>query len=95
MIRIAQLLCSQGHCFLAVAFDEETISDRDACHELGKVTARHTKVHGSACALCGSTSFKIEVGATKFKTLEKAMPHLTALQDQQLATRARLMSELN
>ncbi len=90
MIRIAQILCPRRHCFTAVAFDDEKVTQTDACLELGRSTAEHMKVHGSQCALCGSGDFTVEVVTTSFATMNQAMPALASCLADQLATRAYL-----
>ena len=55
--------------------------------------ARHTI--DRLCAICGATEFSIDVGETRFRTIEEATPHLLAAQHDQLVTQARLRAENN
>ena len=90
MIKIAQVLCPSRHCFMAVAFDGDQVSDTQAIDELKRQTGEHIAVHGSKCALCGSDEFRIEIGVTRFATMDEAMPVLASWEAAQLATRAYL-----
>jgi hypothetical protein len=87
VIRIAQLLCPQRHCFMAVAFDDAKATPTEACIELGRSATEHMARHGSSCALCGSDDFTVEVGVTRFATMAEAMPALASSMEAQLATR--------
>lgn len=90
MIKIAQLLCPQRHCFMAIAFDGKSTTDREASYLLAREAADHMRVHGSKCALCGSDDFTLEIGVTRFATMDEAMPVLASCEADQLATRAYL-----
>ncbi len=87
MILIAQLLCPLRHCFMAVAFDDENVTQADACIELGRSTAEHMQAHGSTCALCGSGDFTVEVEVTRWATMAEALPALASCMADQLALR--------
>ena len=90
MIKIAQLLCPQRHCFMAIAFDGATKTDAEGAHLLGKASYPHMVARGWKCALCGSMEYRVEVGETRFATMEEALPALQACEAAQLATRAYL-----
>ena len=90
MIKITQLLCPSRHCFMAVAFDSAVTTDAEARGLLRFKAGEHMDLHGEECALCGSADFTIEIGRTRFQTMEEAMPVLRAAEAAQLATRAYL-----
>jgi hypothetical protein len=93
MIKLAQLLCPQRHCFMAVAFDAAEVTEADACIQLRRSTAKLGRLsHGSTCALCGSRDFSVAIGATRFATMDEAMPRLVASMAAQLATRSAVIS---
>jgi hypothetical protein len=92
VIKIAQLLCPSRHCFMAVAFDGDMVTEADATCQLNLSAREHMEAYGPACALCGSVDFKIEIGVTRFAAMDEAMPVLAACEAAQLAARAYLAS---
>jgi hypothetical protein len=93
MIHILQLLCPQRHCFVAVVWDDTTMSEPSAHEELGKATRVALGDRGAAalvCALCGSTQFHPDDGITRWKTMAEAAPFVKACEAAQLLTRELL-----
>lgn len=90
MIKIAQLLCPSRHCFMAIAFDGADRTDDEGARLLGEASYQHMVRNGWKCALCGSMEYKIEIGETRFATMEQALPAIRACETDQLATRAYL-----
>jgi hypothetical protein len=97
MIRIAQLLCPQRHCILALAFDDRAYSDKWAANELvARFFANvEQRILNRQCGLCGSTQLRAEVGVTRFANMAKAAPFLAQCQVDQLRTGLRLRAENN
>jgi hypothetical protein len=88
---IAQLLCHERHCLIAMAEEiEGTEKERmDLAHQVWSTA--HTGVKAGIfkrqCALCGADfeSLKVEVSQTPYRTLEEARPHLKMAEEAQAA----------
>lgn len=87
MIKLMQLLCPSRHCFMAIAFDDEKVTEVEANLQLGMSAREHMQAHGPACALCGSLDFHVETRRTRFTTIDEAMPMLASCEFDQLGTR--------
>ncbi len=86
-VYIAQLLCPQRHCVLAVAGEYE--SDHDAkwlAGELGKRMGALviTGVRKHECGICKSTDLEVDIQATGFATLAEAGAPMAAEKARQL-----------
>jgi hypothetical protein len=93
-----RVLCPARHCVIAVADECDTRKQAEGLR--GKLQARfdqlcESKVLNRRCDLCGSTAFHIEVGRTRFKTLEEATPFLRAGEAAQQATAAEIKARKN
>jgi|SRR5215831_6990564 len=88
MIHIAQVLCEQRHCIIAIVYPSEEFSDEQGAAmvqaQLDEWLAG--KVLNPWCGLCASKVFHIETGVSKFKTMEEAMPHVKAEELKQMLT---------
>ncbi len=90
MIKIAQMLCPQRHCFLALAYDSRHTSDAMASYRLGHATREHMQRHGCKCAICGAEEFNVEIGEIGFVTMAEATPALLETRAANQRTRALL-----
>jgi len=94
---IAQCLCPQRHCIMALAFNEATTSVVLAKANLA--AAVHNAIKDGEldpwCGLCRSPDFDIEAGRTPFRTLVEAEPHLREIERMNLASRDYLKREAN
>jgi hypothetical protein len=89
MVRITQLKCPNSHCLIAVAYQEGT-QDPAAVSAGIWHTLRTTPNLNARCGICGSTELHIDDGATAYRTMAEAEPHLRASAEQQRATKALL-----
>ena len=93
MVHILQVLCPSRHCLFAIAYEEDKQS-----HESAKEQAHMVFDEGLInpwCGICGSKVLRLEIGRTKWKTMEQAAPHLAEAEAAQLATRAQMERERN
>jgi hypothetical protein len=94
---IAQCLCAQRHCIMALAFNEAITSVNLAKANLA--AAVQTAVNAGEldpwCGLCRSPDWDVEAGPTPFRTLVEAEPHLREIERRNLASRDYLMREAN
>lgn len=98
-VRIAQILCRDRHCIVAVPYLSEegqtdaAITDGLAIWVLDGIKPRWL-VDGVLtainpwCGLCGSHDLHVEDRPTKFSTLEEALPALRKAELEQATTRA-------
>jgi len=85
MIHILQQLCPQRHCFAAVAWDDRTGDLGQARHQISQFLERLDQAGVlQSCQICGSGTFHLEDGITRFRTLAEAEPHLVRAQTEQL-----------
>jgi hypothetical protein len=89
LIWIAQILCPDRHCIQAAAFDDAQTPLIWAQAEL-IATAEHRVRDGAICrecVICGSAAWRIEVGRTRFATMDAARPEIERLERENDATR--------
>lgn len=91
---IAQCLCPDRHCIIAVAgeADDEARARNVVLRGLRlsvREALRQQTIH-PWCSLCGATksSWRYEVGQTSFKSMDEAVPHLGAAEREQAVTNA-------
>lgn len=90
---IAQCLCPQRHCILAVTCEAETLGEAEASKALLDTTIT-TLIHDGTlnpwCALCRApaTDWTIDVNRTRFATQAEAEPALRKIQAEQLIANA-------
>jgi hypothetical protein len=88
MVRIVQLLCSERHCLLAVAYEEGKSTFEKSRAAMEKfISSGQINCH---CGICGSRDLIYEDGETKFLRLEEAGPWLASQMDANIRTRALL-----
>lgn len=91
---IAQCLCPDRHCILAVSGEAEGVAD--ATTEIldplrAQVSALvKTGAINPWCGICraADVTWRYELGRTRFRTMEEARPELEASQREQAVTRA-------
>jgi hypothetical protein len=87
MIWITQALCPRRHCAYATAWDDADLTRADA--EAG-LTARAAEAGlRPRCGICHG-ELHLESGPTRWATLEEALPHIRALEAENLRTRREL-----
>lgn len=82
-VRIAQCLCPQRHCIAALAFEPSTVSNEQAIESLQAFVARLDPW----CGICRSVRLHIEIGQTRFATMEEAAEPLRQLQAENMLAR--------
>jgi hypothetical protein len=97
-VYIAQLKCPQNHCVFATAgeFDDPDKANDLALllgFEMGRLVISGALKH--ECGICKSTELKVEIGATRFRTMAEAEPFLRQSQADQIATAAFLKAGRN
>lgn len=96
-VHIIQLLCPQRHCIIAVCFEPARTTAERATRSLqgGVEDLVAQGILAPWCALCGAErdSWHTEEGATRFKTVNEAIPELKRLQAEQIAARQRLLRD--
>ena len=92
MIHIAQCLCPQRHCMAAMAFDPAATPEGVAVESLRTAVREGiaSEFFNPWCGICKSREFHYEVGVTRFRTMEEAMPHLKETERQNAIARALL-----
>jgi hypothetical protein len=85
---LAQLLCPQRHCILALAYDIEEHKPADIEEKLN--AAMTLKVINPWCGICRSRHLHVEHGKLSTDDWDEAMVMLRANEAAQLATRAIL-----
>jgi hypothetical protein len=92
-VYIAQLLCPQRHAIMASSAEAETEHDaqQKAIQPLREQVEQllATGQINPWCDICGASkgSWHYEVGRTRFRTLEEALPALSALERENLSAR--------
>jgi hypothetical protein len=90
---LAQCLCPQRHAILAAAGEADS---QEAADEglIAPLRVQVTRMIGSGtinpwCGLCKAprTTWKYELGCTRFRSMDEAMPELKRLQAEQAVTR--------
>jgi len=84
MIHIAQYLCPNRHCIIAMLYDRYT-SKRSV--EVRLIATMFECVIDHRCGICGSTQLEFEHGVTKFKTMAEAEAEAKKVQAKNLASR--------
>jgi hypothetical protein len=90
VVRIVQLLCPARHCILATAYESADGEPIAAIAEHVREGFRLLFNAGNLnpwCGICHSRDFHIEDGATAFRSMDEALPHLNQLQAENAATR--------
>jgi len=94
MIWIAQCLCPQRHCLLAVATDEGPVEGVRLCASgvRGLLLFRELNPW---CGLCGAPAdtWTYEAGETAFNTMEEARPELGRLQAENQRTHDEMIAD--
>jgi hypothetical protein len=85
---LAQLLCPQRHCILALAYDLEQTTPAEIEEKL--IAATTLKVINPWCGICRSRDLHVEHGKLFTDDWDEAMAMLRANEAAQLATRAIL-----
>ena len=85
MIWITQWLCSNRHCAIAEAWDDQEMSAGEA--ERRGEQAFTQRILNRWCGICGG-SLHVEHGRTKFTTMEEALPHIKAIEQANLRARS-------
>ena len=83
MIWIAQWLCPSRHCAIAVAWDDQETTAKNA--EQQGEGAFTQGILNRWCGICGGSLY-VEHGRTAFKTMEEALPHLKAIEKTNIGT---------
>lgn len=99
-LRIVQCLCPQRHCMVALPYEPEVETKLPNGNRIAltqETAAKFLKdlveelisrqVVKPSCGICGSTDLRYEDSATKFNSLEEAMPHLIQLEAENRETR--------
>lgn len=88
-VRIVQLLCPQRHCVLATAY--QSPDGRPILEMAARLRESFDEwVNRGAnpwCGLCQSRELRCEDAATRFETMEQAMPFLRENERREAATR--------
>jgi hypothetical protein len=98
-VYIAQLKCPSNHCVFAGAGEYESDTEAQTALPLnlglqfGALV--RAKVLNNECGICHSTNLQVQVGVTRWNTLEDAAPHLRALEEAQLASAQFLKESRN
>jgi hypothetical protein len=92
MIHIIQVLCPDRHCILAIAYDPAELPPDEAMLGMKQLTQKMIDDHAinPHCGICGSTCWEYEDHATKYATIEAAMPFLQENEVAQAIARAVL-----
>jgi|SRR5215471_21730210 len=95
-VYIAQLKCPADHCIIAAY--GEFASDAEAsvlAYRLGEKSKSLWNGIPAPCGLCGGAEFYVEVGKTRFNTMEEAEPVIRRLELQQSETALRVRELLH
>jgi len=87
MIWITQWLCPNRHCAIAIAWDDEEATAKDAERQGEEVFSQ--RLLNQWCGVCGQ-SLHVEHGRTSFKTMDEAKPHLESIERANLLARSIL-----
>ncbi len=88
MVRLLQLLCRQRHCLIAMPIPE-AVTVEEACEVMRKEIGPGGRI-AEHCAICGSKDLFFEIGSTRWRTVEEAMPTLLEHQNSNLVARQKL-----
>ena len=85
-IWIAQIMCPENHCILAIAFDERRDSPWHACASLLELAADLIEQGRLAqtCPACGASEWHSVAIATMFPSMSAAEPFLPQLETARL-----------
>jgi len=84
MIWITQWLCPRRHCVIAVAWDDQEMTPEEAVR---RGEHAFTQSVNRWCGICGG-SLHEEQWRTEFYTMEKALPHIKAIEQANLRARS-------
>lgn len=89
MIWIAQVLCPSRHAIMALAFDRDDLTPEQASAKLIVTleNALRARTLRRECNICGSSSWRVEAGPTRFHLIEEARPELERLERENDMTR--------
>lgn len=93
---IAQCLCPQRHCIVALSHECETRAQAERLADLLRAAIAETCGEGKDfnpwCSICGAKqeTWHIEIGRTPYRSMAEAMPHLRRTEQENLATNALL-----
>ena len=88
MIWLTQWICPNRHCSIALAWDDaestagEIVSKGEGLYQRGTINPW--------CGICGHVGLQVEHGATRFQSLEEAMPSLLEAQNANAQARATI-----
>ena len=87
-IHLAQILCPQRHCIIALVYPSEDFTDEQGAKmiEAQLKDWLDKKILNPWCGLCASREFHTETGVTKFQTMKEAMPHVQEEELKQMLT---------
>jgi hypothetical protein len=85
-IRLIQYLCPERHCIVGMAYDARERTAEDALNLLKNSLAEAGL--NPWCGICGSRNLWFEDAATKFVSLEEALPRLKEEEAKQILSRA-------
>ena len=98
-VYIAQLLCPERHCVIALAGLATSLAEAEADLKLklleGFGAACAAGLFNRECGICQSRDLHVEVGQTKFRTIKDAQGPLEENARQQAATAAFLKGGRN
>ncbi len=91
-VKLIQLLCTNRHCLVAVAYESDSPDDDDTT-----LIAFQQKMHAAFeakslnpwCGICKSQDLSFEIGTTRFASLEEAKPFLAEEEAKQTIARIR------
>ena len=102
MVYLAQCLCPQRHCLLALPMEQEDPATAEAFLRVQLTTLLNLAIDhyqwlNPWCELCKAprAQWHIEVGRTRFTTLAEALPHLKHSEADQLASAREIKAARN
>jgi len=69
-------VCSQGHTFTAISYDDAQHTKAEAAYQLGRGESLIAKGGPPVCAVCGSVVFHLEDVVTEYRSMLEAIPPL-------------------
>jgi hypothetical protein len=86
-VYLAQLKCPANHAVMAVCGEYENLKAAQALEPMLMESFNSVIEEGvlnRECGLCHATKLHVEIGATYWKSMDDAMPHLLAEQAKQI-----------
>lgn len=85
MIWISQWLCPERHCAIAVAWNDQETTAKEAERQGEQAFAKG--IVNRWCGICGG-SLHVEHGRTRFKTMDEALPRIKEIEQANLLARS-------